>query len=150
VKREGKRTTLFTRRALFMMAGQTTALGLLGVRLYRVQVEEGARYSTLAESNRISARLLAPTRGRILDRFGTVLAGNALNWRALLLAEETTDVAATLAKFGQIVTLEDHDHARIDRDLKHSRRFIPVMLRDFLSWDGPGTRGRLRSTPQRR
>jgi penicillin-binding protein 2 len=135
VKREGKRTTLFTRRALFMMAGQTTALGLLGVRLYRVQVEEGARYSTLAESNRISARLLAPTRGRILDRFGTVLAGNALNWRALLLAEETTDVAATLAKFGQIVTLEDHDHARIDRDLKHSRRFIPVMLRDFLSWD---------------
>jgi penicillin-binding protein 2 len=135
MKREGKRTTLFTRRALVMMAGQVAALSVLGVRLYRVQVEEGARYATLAESNRISARLLAPTRGRILDRFGTVVAGNDLNWRALLLAEETTDVAATLAKFNDIVPLADHDRARIARDMKHTRQFIPVLLRDFLSWD---------------
>ncbi|HTZ69976.1 MAG TPA: penicillin-binding protein 2 [Acetobacteraceae bacterium] len=135
MKREGRRTTVFTRRALVIMAGQIAALGALGVKLYRVQVEEGARYATLAENNRISARLLAPTRGRILDRFGTVLAGNSLNWRALLLAEETTDVPATLKKFNDIVPLADHDLARIDRDMKHSRRFIPVMLRDFLTWD---------------
>ncbi len=135
MKREGKRTSVFTRRALVMMAGQTAALGLLGAKLYRVQVEQGARYATLAESNRISARLIAPTRGRILDRFGEVLAGNTQNWRALLLAEETTDIAASLAKFSAIVPLADHDRERIDRELKHSRRFIPVMLRDFLSWD---------------
>jgi penicillin-binding protein 2 len=135
MKREGRRTSVFTRRALFVMAGQTAALGMLGAKLYRVQVEEGARYATLAESNRISGRLIAPTRARILDRFGEVLAGNTLNWRALLLAEETTDIPATLAKFGALVPLEDHDKARIDRELRHSRRFIPVMLRDFLSWD---------------
>jgi penicillin-binding protein 2 len=135
MKKEGRRTTVFTRRALVMMAAQTAALGVLATRLYRVQVDEGARYATLAESNRISARLLAPTRGRILDRFGEVLAGNTLNWRALLLAEETTDVQGTLDRFSGIVSLADHDRARIDREMKHSRRFIPVMLRDFLSWD---------------
>lgn len=135
MKREGRRTSVFTRRALVIMAGQTAALGLLGARLYRVQVEEGARYATLADSNRISARLLAPTRGRILDRFGTVLAGNSLNWRALLLAEETTDVPATLDRFARIVDFAPHDRARVERDLKHSRRFIPLMLRDFLTWD---------------
>ena len=64
-----------------------------------------------------------------------MVAGNTLNWRALLLAEETTDVAATLDRFDQLVPLADHDRARIERELKHSRRFIPVMLRDFLSWD---------------
>jgi penicillin-binding protein 2 len=135
MKREGERNTVFTRRALVMMAAQTAALGALGVKLYRVQVEQGARYATLAESNRISARLIAPTRGRIMDRFGVVAAGNTLNWRALLLAEETTDLARTLDTFGQIVKLEDHDRARIDRELKHRRHFIPVMVRDFLSWD---------------
>ena len=135
MKREGERNTVFTRRALVMMAAQTAALSVLGVKLYRVQVEQGARYATLAESNRISARLIAPTRGRILDRFGQVAAGNTLNWRALLLAEETTDVAGTLAVFGRIVPLADHDMARIDRELKHRRHFIPVMVRDFLSWD---------------
>ena len=135
MKREGKRTSVFTRRALVIMAGQTAALGVLGVKLYRVQVEQGARYATLAESNRISARLVAPTRARILDRFGQVLAGNTLNWRAMLLAEETSDIPATLARFAQIVPLADHDRARIARDLAHSRRFIPILLRDFLSWD---------------
>ncbi len=135
MKQEGHRTGVFTRRALALMAGQIAALSLLGVKLYRVQVEQGARYATLAESNRISARLIAAPRGRIVDRFGEVLAGNNLNWRALLLAEETTDVAATLATFDRLVPLEDHDRARIERDLKHNRRFIPVTIKAFLDWD---------------
>ena len=66
--------------------------GCLAARLYQVQVVEGERYATLAEENRISARLIAPPRGRMLDRFGTVVAGNRLNWRALLIAEQTSDV----------------------------------------------------------
>ncbi len=135
MKQEGTRNGVFTRRALLLMAGQTAALTALGVKLYRVQVEQGAKYATLAESNRVSARLIAPPRGRIVDRFGQVLAGNNLNWRALLLAEETTDVAATLAKFNELVPLEDHDRARIERELKHNRRFIPVTVREFLDWD---------------
>ena len=135
MKQEGTRNGVFTRRALLLMAGQTAALSALAVKLYRVQVEQGAKYATLAESNRVSARLIAPPRGRITDRFGQVLAGNTLNWRALLLAEESTDVAATLARFASLLPLEDHDHARIERELKHNRRFIPVTIREFLDWE---------------
>ena len=135
MKQEGTRNGVFTRRALLLMAGQTAALGALGVKLYRVQVEQGARYKTLAESNRVSARLIAAPRGRILDRFGQVLAGNTLNWRALILAEETSDFQATLAAFDRLVPLEDHDRERIARDIKHNRRFIPVTLKEFLDWD---------------
>ena len=135
MKKEGERTSIFTRRALVLMAAQTAALGALGLKLYRVQVEEGSKYATLAESNRISARLIAPARGRILDRFGQVLAGNTLNWRALLLAEQTTDIGSTLDAFSRLVTLADHDRARIDRELKHNRRFIPITVKEFLDWD---------------
>ena len=135
MKKEGERTSIFTRRALVLMAAQTAALGALGAKLYRVQVEEGSKYATLAESNRISARLIAPARGRILDRFGQVLAGNTLNWRALLLAEQTTDIGSTLDAFSRLVPLADHDRARIDRELKHNRRFIPITVKEFLDWD---------------
>jgi len=135
VKRDGRRSGVFTRRALLVMGGQVAALGALGARLYHVQVAEGQKYATLAESNRISARMIAPPRGRILDRFGTVVAGNRLNWRAVLLAEQTDDVAATLDLFARIVPLADHERARVDRELRHRRRFIPVMVREFLSWE---------------
>ncbi len=101
MKKENRTTGVFTRRALLLGAGQVGIMGVLGAKLYQVQVVEGERYATLAESNRISARLTAPPRGRILDRFGTVVAGNKLNWRALLTVEQTADVDATLDAFGQ-------------------------------------------------
>jgi penicillin-binding protein 2 len=135
MKRETQRTGVFTRRALLLMGGQVTVLGLLGARLYQVQVVEGGRYATLAEENRISARLIAPPRGRILDRFGTVVAGNKLNWRALLVAEQTDDVDGTLDTLSRIVPIPDHERARIDREVHRHRRFIPIMVREFLTWD---------------
>jgi penicillin-binding protein 2 len=126
---------VFTRRALIMLGAQAALLGGAAARLYQMQVVDGGRYATLAEGNRISARLTAPPRGRILDRYGTVLAGNRLNWRALLVAEQTTDLPATLDNFARIVPLADYERARIDREVHRHRRFIPVMVREFLSWD---------------
>lgn len=134
-KREGRDRFIFTRRALLIGGAQIAALGALGARLYQVQVVEGERYATLAETNRISARLIAPPRGRLLDRAGVVVAGNKLNWRALLIAEQTEDVGATLDNFSRIVPLADHERARIEREIRRHRRFIPVTLREFLTWE---------------
>ncbi len=130
-----KRVGIFTRRALMIGAAQIAAMGYLGSRLYKLQIEEGGRYSTMAASNRVSGRMLAPPRGRVLDRAGVVLAGNKLNWRALLIPEETPDVAASLDAFAALVPLAEHERARVERDLHKHRRFIPLMLREFLSWE---------------
>ena len=105
MKRESKRTGVFTRRALLVGGVQVAALGVLGAKLYQVQVVEGGKFATLAETNRISARLIAPPRGRLLDRSGVPVAGNNQNWRALLIAEQTDDAGATLdnlAAFAQL------------------------------------------------
>ncbi|HTW27554.1 MAG TPA: penicillin-binding protein 2 [Acetobacteraceae bacterium] len=134
-RKDGRGRAAFTRRVLLLGGAEIAAMGLLGVRLYQVQVVDGRRYTTLAESNRVSVRLIAPPRGRILDRFGTVVAGNKLNWRALLIAEETDDVAATLDTFGRIVPLPDRERQRVLREVHRGRRFIPVTVRDFLSWE---------------
>ncbi len=135
MKRETRHTGVFTRRALLMMGGQVAILGGLAAQLYKVQVIDGARYATLADVNRISARLIAPPRGRVLDRFGEVLGGNRINWRALLIAEQTTDTTDTLENFSRIVPLAEHERARIEREVHRHRRFIPIMVREFLSWE---------------
>jgi len=135
MRRDTRRTGVFTRRALFLMGGQVAVLGALAARLYQVQVVEGGRYATLARENRVSARLIAPPRGRMLDRFGTVIAGNKLNWRALLIAEQTNNTTATLDAFSRVVPLTDYERARIEREVHRHRRFIPVMVREFLNWD---------------
>lgn len=135
MKRDNQRSGVFTRRALLLMGGQTTLLGVLAAKLYNVQINEGGRYATMAEDNRISARLMAPPRGRVLDRAGQVIAGNRLNWRALLVVEQTANPATTLDNFARIVALPDHERARIEREVVRHRRFVPIMIREFLSWE---------------
>jgi penicillin-binding protein 2 len=134
MRRDTRRTGVFTRRALLVMGGQVAVLGGLATRLYQVQVVEGSHFETLANENRISARMIAPPRGRILDRFGVPVAGSRINWRALLISEQTTDVKKTLDAFSRIVPLTDYERARIDREIHKHRHFIPVMVREFLSW----------------
>jgi penicillin-binding protein 2 len=135
MKKDVERTGVFTRRALLLMGGQLAVLGTLGARLYQVQVREGARYTTLADENRISARMIAPPRGRILDRFGGVIAGSITNWRAVLVAEQADNVPATLDAFSALLPLSEYERARIDRELHRRRKFIPVLIKEFLTWD---------------
>ncbi len=139
MKRDIERTNVFTRRALLMMGGQVAVLGTLAARLYQVQVREGARYTTLADENRISARMIAPPRGRILDRFGTVVAGSSTNWRVVLIAEQVNNVPATLEAFSALLPLSEYERTRIDRELHRKRKFIPVLIREFLTWDEMAT-----------
>ncbi|MEE8663950.1 MAG: penicillin-binding protein 2 [Acetobacter sp.] len=127
--------SVFTRRALLVMAVQTAAFGILGRKLYDLQIRNGDLYSGMATRNRESKRLLAPPRGNIFDRYGTAVATNKTNWRALLLPENTSDPDGTIERFSSIVALDDHDRTRIAREMRHQRKFVPVMLRDFLSWD---------------
>ncbi|WP_043833649.1 penicillin-binding protein 2 [Muricoccus aerilatus] len=134
-KEEEVRRGVFIRRALVVGGIQFGALGFLGWRLRKLQVEEGERYATLAEENRISARLVAPPRGRVLDREGRVVAGGQLNWRALIVAEEARDVPAVLETFGRIVPLSEAERGRIEREVRRRRRFIPVTVREFLTWE---------------
>lgn len=135
VKQEKSPRYLFSRRALFMIAAQTSVLSLLSYRLYKLQITEGDKYIKMAKNNLISKRLLAPPRGRIIDRFGEVVASNKINWRALLIPEETSSVSDVIERFAQLVPLDEHDYARIQWNVDHQRRFIPIMLKDFLSWE---------------
>ena len=134
-REEERRRNTFTRRALALGGLQLGLFGFLATRLWHLQVVEGARYATLAEENRISVRLIPPPRGRVLDREGRVVAGNRLNWSALLVAEQTQDVGATLETFSRIVPLAEHERARIEREVRRRRRFVPVTVRDFLTWE---------------
>jgi penicillin-binding protein 2 len=135
MKTEKGRRAVFTRRVLLLGVGKTALLGLLGARLWQLQVKESERYTVLAEENRVSMRLLPPPRGRIADRFGVPIAENRLNWRAMLVAERTDDVGATLATFTRIVPLTEGERARIEREVRRRRRFVPVLVREFLEWE---------------
>jgi penicillin-binding protein 2 len=132
---DNERQRSFSRRALLLGGAQSLLLAGLAGRMYYLQVIESDRYKTLAEDNRINLRLLPPPRGRILDRFGLPLASNRQNFRVVLVREHAGDVERVLNALAQLITLEEHDHKRVLREVSRKRSFVPVTVRENLTWD---------------
>src|ERR1700761_7107128 len=135
-RKDKSRYAAFSRRTL-MMGGMVSAVMLtLGGRLYQLQILEGDEYATKAEDNRVSQRLIAPLRGRILDRFGVELANNRRNYRVLLIPEMASQgVKDALDTIGRVILLTDHDRQRILHDVSQNKKFVPVTVAENLSWD---------------
>ena len=135
MNRENNISKLFTRRMLVWTGAQLCLFGVLAGRMYFLQVVESDKYKTLSDENRINLRLLPPPRGRILDRFGEPLAVNQLNYRVVVIPEQTGSVPETLDVLANILPISDTDRRRIMRETVRKRRFLPVTVRDNLTWD---------------
>lgn len=134
--RDSERQKQFTRRVAVLGAGKAVLLATLAGRMYYLQVVEADRYAMLADENRINFRLLAPPRGRIVDRNGLPLADNRQNYRIVLVAENVPGgaISETLDRLGRLVSLDETDRKRILRDVKRNRSFVPVTVRDNMDW----------------
>ncbi len=135
MNRDVERQKLFTRRTALLAGGKAVLLSALVGRLYYLQVLELENYRTLAEDNRINLRLLAPPRGRIVDRLGRPLAVNRQNYRVVVVAEQANDVEATLDALGRIIEISDGERRRVLRDVGRKRKFVPVPVRGNLDWE---------------
>ena len=133
--REDNRGPLLTRRAAIFAGGQVALLATLAGRMYYLQVVQADRYAMLADENRINIRLVAPPRGRILDRFGAILADNRPTYRVVLVAEQAGDIESTLKAVGTLIPVSDTDRRRVLRDIRRKHSFVPVMIRENLSWE---------------
>ncbi len=135
-KKDKSRYTTFTRRAVGMGGAMTAVFAVLAGRLYQLQIRDGDQYMVEAEDNRVSERLIAPPRGRIMDRFGVELANSRRNYRVLLVSEQATEgVQAALDTIGKVILLSDQQKKKILHDIAMNKKFVPVPVAENLSWD---------------
>ena len=135
-RKDKSRYTSFTRRSLMLTGGMTAVFAVLSGRLYQLQISDGDQYRTQAEDNRVNQRLLAPPRGRILDRFGVELANNRRNYRVLIVSEQAIEgVAAALDAIAKVIVLTDAQKKRVLHDVANNKKFVPVPVAENLTWE---------------
>ena len=135
VTRDSDWTKMFTRRAAVLGGVQAALIATLVGRMYYLQVVQADRYRMLAEDNRINLQLLPPPRGRILDRFGQALALNKQQFRVLVVPEQALKVGDTLNALARLIELSDHERDRIKKEVGRKRAFVPITIKENLSWD---------------
>lgn len=125
---------LFLRRA-FVMLLIVLALGtVLVMQLLQLQVNKHEHYKTRSDENRIRVQTVAPTRGRIYDRHGLLLADNVSSHTVEIIPDQVDDMEQTLAGIGRLIELEDYHLKSFRRDLRRlKRKFLPVALKSRLT-----------------
>lgn len=106
----------------------TVALGVLGVRLWQLQILQGDYYAQLADTNRLRVHRVAAPRGLILDRRGTPLVTNRPAFSVSVLPMELREPARVLPELARLLNTPEQDlWARWERGRK--RPFEPVRIR---------------------
>jgi penicillin-binding protein 2 len=132
---DGGEGRVFTRRALLLGAGQLGVFAYIANRLHQLQVLDASHYAALAEANRFTTVWLAPERGRILDRHGLELAGNAATYRVLLVPALAGNLEMAFARLAELLEL---DQETVGSLLERSRRqspHQPMVIAADLDWD---------------
>lgn len=136
---EHDRSMSFTRRAILIGALQGTFLTVLGTRLAWLQIAEGAKYRTLADQNRVNVKLLAPSRGLIVDRGGVPMAVNTQNFRVVVVPEQTDDLEEVLVSLQKLIPLSDDAIQMVQKMADKVPEFAALIVRENLTWEEVAT-----------
>lgn len=139
LEKESDKAVSFSRRAFFIGACQAGMLTLLGGRLAWLQIVEGNRYKTLADSNRINLKMMAPARGQIVDRFGVPFAINNQDFRVLVVPEQTDNLEESLRKLQTFIKIDEATIQKVLKLAKKSPSYTPLEVTDDLNWEEVST-----------
>ncbi|MFM2478197.1 penicillin-binding protein 2 [Celerinatantimonas sp. MCCC 1A17872] len=126
-------SALFIRRVLFCLFFVIVLLSILFANLYYLQVKQYKQYSTRSNDNRINVLPIAPPRGLIYDRNGYLLAENRPSFDLQLIPEDVKHIHDTVDKLTQLLNIPEDEVEQFYKDLKHTRRFKPVILMSELN-----------------
>lgn len=127
--------TRFSRRAALIGIGQVLGFGAVATKLYQLQVMQGSLYAPMADDNRINVQLIAPVRGRILDRFGTLLAGNDEGFRVVLIPSLAGNVRQVLERLARIVPITPDDLDKLAARARRQQPNVPLIVSNELDFE---------------
>jgi len=123
----------FQRRVIVIALVVLLAFGLLGARLYYLQVLRHEELADRAENNRTAIVPVVPNRGLNLDRNGIVLASNYSAYTLEITPSKAGNLEQVLDELSEIIEITPRDRRRFKRLRQDSRSFDSVPVRTRLS-----------------
>lgn len=118
-------------RLILLKISLLLVVGLLTLRLWYLQINEGSYYRDLSVNNRTRAVVLEPVRGLIYDRNGVLLANNVPSFGLYVTLEDVKDRKALIEALVRMIGL---DGATVRKKLsERGSRLLPRKVKDGLT-----------------
>ena len=108
-KSQKKLEQTVSRRFLFLSLLKGSIIGTIGWKLFDLQLVENRKYEKLSDKNQFNYRIIAPERGRILDRKMRLLAGNMDGFSLVLNWNKYLNVHQIIKNISAIIILNEKD-----------------------------------------
>jgi penicillin-binding protein 2 len=128
---------IFSRRAALMSFVGAGVMGAILIRMGQLQATNliSQEYTDAADENRFDTRIIAPPRGVIYDRFGTVLAQTSKDYQVSVLQNDVDDLEDVVGRVAQILGRSDEWARRTVLRLDPTARYEPVPIAEGLTWE---------------
>ena len=104
-------------------------LGLF-IRLWNLQIIQGAKFRTLSEDNRIAYRLVQSPRGMVLDSRGELLADNRASFNIYLIRENVKKLKQTIRLLAEIT---EQPFEELYKRTRNANPFRPFLIKADIS-----------------
>lgn len=130
-------TAIFSRRAALLTFVGAGVMGTILIRMGQLQAQNliSQEYTAAADENRFDTRIIAPPRGVIYDRFGTILAQTSRDYQVAIVRSEADDEVGVIGRVAQILGLDAEWARRAVIRIRGGSRYEPQPLKEGLTWE---------------
>ncbi|MEQ1709343.1 MAG: penicillin-binding protein 2 [Terricaulis sp.] len=128
---------IFNRRAALMSFAGAGVMGTILVRMAQLQTTNlfSNEYTDAADDNRFDTRIIAPPRGIIYDRFGTILAQTSRDYQVSVVQNDAENIEEVVGRVGQILGMDAEWARRALIRVRGGSRYEPQPIRVGLTWE---------------
>ena len=124
-----------SRRTMILSIGISGIFATMSTRLAYLQLYKHRDYKSLSDENRITHRLIQPSRGIIYNTQAQPVAKNIESYEASIILEETSDLYQALDSLASVLPEKKINIQKIIKKITQSKKFVPVQVVENLSWD---------------
>ena len=130
-----RKIQVINRRMFIIGAAKLIVFTGIIVRLFSLQITENKKYLTLSDKNRLREWRLPPVRGKFLDYFGNVIAGNLKVYQLHVVPEEVEDFKYLMIRLKKILTISNSEFTKIIRKKNNQKPWETLIISKNLTWE---------------
>ena len=96
---------------------------------------DSAKYRTLSKNNQINIKILYPTRGKIKDMNGNIIATNKKVYDLYVIPEQTKNLKDTLDNLNNFIHFDFEKKRKIILLSKKVKKFESIKIKENLHWE---------------